>query len=231
MPGRYTGPREVLALLRVLRRTGAQALMVDTPRDVRLSAYATLLHRARIVYRYNLNYRRPRTHLMDRVYLSRVAGLVYQSRWIREDALAFAPWLGRKRSWRVPNGYDTALYLPRPDAGAAFRARHGIAADAVVAVTLAKLARHKGQEVAMAATRLRRAAEPSDDLHGTAGGGGRRCRARRGGSRGPSFAAGDLSQRRRRGDGLRSRGRGRGRRRHERADRPRRVRGIAGASR
>ena len=157
IPGRNTGPREVLALLKVLRATRTQVLMVDTPRDVRLSAYATLLHRARIVYRYNLNYRRPRTHLMDRVYLSRLAGLVYQSRWIREDALAFAPWLARKPSWRVPNGYDTAHYAPRPAAGAEFRARHGIARDAIIALTLAKLARHKGQEVAMAALEQLRA--------------------------------------------------------------------------
>ncbi len=57
--------------------------LTDTPRDVRLSAYATLLHRARIVYRYNLNYRRPRAHLMDQVYLSRVAACFYQSRYIR----------------------------------------------------------------------------------------------------------------------------------------------------
>ena len=151
IPGRNTGMREVLALTRVLRRTRSQAILVDTPRDVRLSAYATMLHRARIVYRYNLNYRRPRTHLMDRLYLSRVTGLVYQSRWIREEALAAAPWLARKPSWRVPNGYDTSRYAPRPEAGAEFRARHGIAPDTFVVLTLAKLARHKGQEVAMEA--------------------------------------------------------------------------------
>ncbi|HYC31142.1 MAG TPA: glycosyltransferase family 4 protein [Gemmatimonadales bacterium] len=172
IPGRDTGPREVLALLRALRAGRSQALIVDTPRDVRLSAYATLLHRAPIVYRYNLNYRRPRTHLMDRVYLSRLAGLVYQSRWIRDDALAFAPWLAAKPSWRVPNGYDTERYAPRPEAGAEFRARHGIAPDAVVALTLAKLARHKGQEVAMAALeRLR--ADGADIVYVVCGDGAR----------------------------------------------------------
>jgi hypothetical protein len=73
IPGRDTGPREVWALRRALKAVGAQAIVADTPRDVRLSFYAVLLHRARIVYRYNLNYRHPRNHLMDRVYLSRVA--------------------------------------------------------------------------------------------------------------------------------------------------------------
>ena len=76
IPGRNTGPREVWALLRVLRQIGAEALVVDTPRDVRLAAYATLLRPARIVYRYNLNYRRPRNDLMDRAYLKRVAACV-----------------------------------------------------------------------------------------------------------------------------------------------------------
>lgn len=157
IPGRDTGPREVRALLDALRDLAAEAVLVDTPRDVRLAAYATLLRRTRIVYRYNLNYRSPRTHLMDRVYLSRVAGLIYQSRWIRDEALAHAPRLARKPSWRVPNGYDTEHYAPRPAAGARFRAERAIPPDAFVVLTLAKLARHKGQEVVIAALdRLRR---------------------------------------------------------------------------
>jgi glycosyltransferase involved in cell wall biosynthesis len=177
IPGRDTGVREVRALLGVLRRTRSEVVMADTPRDVRLSAWATLLHRARIVYRYNLNYRRPRTHLSDRLYLSRLAGLIYQSRWIRDDALSFAPWLARKRAWRVPNGYDTARYAPRPEDGPAFRARHGIAPGTFVVLTLAKLARHKGQEVAMAALeQLRR--NGADVLYVVGGDGAREAELR-----------------------------------------------------
>jgi glycosyltransferase involved in cell wall biosynthesis len=161
LPGRDTGPSEVRALAGLLRRTATQAVLVDTPRDVRLAAYATLFRRARIVYRYNLNYRRPRTDLMDRVYLSRVSALIYQSRWIREQALAVVPHLARKPAFRIPNGYDTRLFAPRPDAGARFRAAHDIPRDAFVVLTLAKLARHKGQELAMAALdRVRRDGRP-----------------------------------------------------------------------
>jgi glycosyltransferase involved in cell wall biosynthesis len=157
LPGRDTGPREVVALFGLLRRAAAEAVLVDTPRDVRLAAYATLGRRARIVYRYNLNYRRPRTDLMDRVYLGRVTALIYQSRWIREEALAASPRLARKPAFRISNGYDTTVYAPRPDAGARFRAAQGIPPDAFVVLTLAKLARHKGQELAMAALdRVRR---------------------------------------------------------------------------
>jgi glycosyltransferase involved in cell wall biosynthesis len=149
IPGRDTGPREVWALRRTLRRVGAQAVIADTPRDVRLSFYATLLHRARIVYRYNLNYRRPRTHLMDRVYLGRVAACVYQSRYIQDDAAHHASWMRKIPSFHVPNGYDTSRYGPRPDAALAFRARYGIDPSARVVLSAAKLTRHKGQEVAI----------------------------------------------------------------------------------
>lgn len=157
IPGRDTGPREVLALRRALARIGAQAIVTDTPRDVRLSFYATLLHPARIVYRYNLNYRRPRTHLMDRVYLSRVAACVYQSRYIRDDARSHAAWMGRIAAYHIPNGYDTIRYAPSPDAAAAFRAVYGIPASALVVLSAAKLTRNKGHDVAIAAlSRVRR---------------------------------------------------------------------------
>jgi len=151
IPGRDTGPREVLALRRALARIGAEAIIADTPRDVRLSFYGTLLHRARIVYRYNLNYRRPRTHLMDRVYLSRVAACVYQSRYIREDAIGQAAWMGRIRSYHIPNGYDTSRHAPSADAAAAFRAVHRIPASARVVMSAAKLTRNKGHDIAIAA--------------------------------------------------------------------------------
>lgn len=151
LPGRDTGPREVLALWRTLRRTRAQAILTDTPRDIRLSAYATLLHRAPIVYRYNLNYRSHRSHLMDRVYMSRVAACFYQSRYIRKEAYAHAPRLKNLPSARIPNGYDTSFFAPNPEAGAAFRAQLGLAPGAALVLTSAKLTQNKGQDVAIEA--------------------------------------------------------------------------------
>ncbi len=151
IPGRNTGPREVWALLKVLREIDAHAVVVDTPRDVRLAAYATLVHRARLVYRYNLNYRRPRNDFMDRAYLRRVTACVYQSRYIQEDAKAHAPWMEEIRAFRIPNGYDLDRYAPSPELGLAFRERHGIAAGSRVVATTAKLTRNKGHEVAITA--------------------------------------------------------------------------------
>jgi glycosyltransferase involved in cell wall biosynthesis len=157
IPGRNTGPREVWALWRTLRRLGAQTVVVDTPRDVRLSAFATALHRAPIVYRYNLNYRRPRNHLVDRLYLRRLAACVFQSRYIQEEAVSQIPGIARLPGYQIPNGYDTARFAPRLEAGAALRARWGIPPATLVVLTSAKLTRNKGHEIAIAALdRVRR---------------------------------------------------------------------------
>lgn len=157
IPGRNTGPREIWALWRTLRSLGAETVVVDTPRDVRLSAFATALHRAPIVYRYNLNYRRPRNHLADRLYLRRLAACVFQSHYIQQEAVSQIPEIARLRGYQIPNGYDTDRFAPRPEAGAAFRAKWGVSAETLIVLTSAKLTRNKGHEVAIAALdRVRR---------------------------------------------------------------------------
>ena len=156
IPGRGTGLREVLALRRALADARAQAIIADRPPDMRLSFYATLLRPARIVYRYNLNSRRTGRRLMDRVYATRLAACVYQSRYIQETALRQASWMRRIPSYQIPNGYDTAQFAPQPEAGRTFRERYGIPASAHVVLSAGRLNRSKGQEVGIAAlARLR----------------------------------------------------------------------------
>jgi glycosyltransferase involved in cell wall biosynthesis len=151
IPGRNTGPREVWALLKVLRSLAVEAVVVDTPRDLRLAGWATLLHPAKVVYRYNLNYRRPRNHLADRMYARRVSACIFQSLFIQQEALRQERWVRRVRHYRVANGYDTNRFAPHPAAGEAFRRAWQIPATAMLVLTAAKLERHKGQEVAIAA--------------------------------------------------------------------------------
>lgn len=153
LPGRDTGLREVWALRRELRRTGAEAVLADSPRDVRLSAYATLMHRVPIVYRYNLN-DRPRSHLMDRIYMSRVSACFFQSRFIREQAYTRAPRLKRLVSRRIPNGYDTTAFARDPAAALGFRERYGIPPSTPIVLSSAKLTRRKGHDVALEALAL-----------------------------------------------------------------------------
>ena len=151
IPARNTGGREIRALLRTLRELAADLVLVDTPRDLRLAAWATLLHAVPLVYRYNLNYRRPRQHLGDRLYGRRVSACVFQSRYIEEHALQYEAWTARARRYRIPNGYDTLRFAPRPDAAIAFRETWQISASAKVVVTASKLEPGKGHDVALAA--------------------------------------------------------------------------------
>ena len=149
--GRNTGVREAWGLYGVLRDLKAEAIVVDTPRDLRLAALATLLHRARIVYRYNLNYRSPRDHLADRLYASRVAACVFQSAFIEDAARRQERWVPRVPGFRVANGYDTTRFVPRLDAAGAFRRKWNIRPDAFVMLTSAKLERNKGHDDAFEA--------------------------------------------------------------------------------
>jgi glycosyltransferase involved in cell wall biosynthesis len=159
LPARNTGPREVWALIRALRRLSAQAIVVDTPRDLRLAGYATLPLGTRVVYRYNLNYRPARGHLADRMYARRISLLVFQSRFIQEDAYRQSPWLRRIPQVQIPNGYDTDRYRPDRNSGLSFRAAHGIGPDRFVVVTPGKLARNKGHDVAFRALAIAAARE------------------------------------------------------------------------
>jgi glycosyltransferase involved in cell wall biosynthesis len=151
IPARNTGGREIIALLRTLRELAVDLVVADTPRDLRLAAWATLLHAAPLVYRYNLNYRRPRQHLGDRLYGRRVSACVFQSQYIEEHALLHEPWTARVRRYQIPNGYDTVRFAPRPAAAIAFRERWQIPASTKVVVTASKLEQGKGHDVALAA--------------------------------------------------------------------------------
>jgi glycosyltransferase involved in cell wall biosynthesis len=151
IPGQNTGPREVWALWRVLRRMAAQAIVVDTPRDLRLASLASLLHPAKVVYRYNLNYRPARNDLADRLYAGRVSACVFQSCFIQEEASRQAPWVARVPGYRVANGYDTELFVARPVQAAAFRRKWSIPAETPMVLTSAKLAHNKGHELAIRA--------------------------------------------------------------------------------
>jgi glycosyltransferase involved in cell wall biosynthesis len=121
-----TGPREVWALHRVLRDRGIGAIYADTPRDLRLSAYATRLRACPVAYRYNVNARPPRGDFGDKLFARAVSALVVLSRWVEERVALQEPWLAARPTVRIPNGFDTELFSPDPAAGAAVRQRLGL---------------------------------------------------------------------------------------------------------
>jgi hypothetical protein len=55
VPAGDTGVREASAVARLLRRIGADAILVDRPRDLRLAALASIRHPLAIVNCYNLS--------------------------------------------------------------------------------------------------------------------------------------------------------------------------------
>jgi glycosyltransferase involved in cell wall biosynthesis len=142
-----TGPRQVFALRAALR--DADAVLVDSPRDLRLAVLATLGRGVPIVYRYNLGHRAPRNDLADRLYSRRIAATVFQSAYIRELAVAGTPALARRPIHQIPNGFDVHALAPDPAAGAAFRATLGLAHDVPVVLTGSKLAHNKGHDTAL----------------------------------------------------------------------------------
>lgn len=146
-----TGLREARDLRHRLKELEPDALIVDKPRDLRLAAMATLGWRSAILYRYNVNALEPLPGISAQIMFRRVRGCIYQSERFRQQAVARAPWLARAPAWVIPNGYDVSRFLPDPEAGRGFRARHGIGAGIRLVLTVAALERGKGHEVALAA--------------------------------------------------------------------------------
>lgn len=159
LDGPGSGARDARTLRGVVLRHRVELLLADTPRDLRLSALVSLTRSSRVVYRCNLH--RPDLDLWDRLSLRRVAACIYQSRWLQEEAERNAPGLRRVLHSRIPNGYDVSRYAPNPEAGRGFRADWGIAPDAHVVMTHARLVPGKGHQVALAAlARLRASGIP-----------------------------------------------------------------------
>jgi glycosyltransferase involved in cell wall biosynthesis len=151
VPTADTGLREIRALRAQLRALNCEAVVADKARDLRLAGWATLQLPIAVLYRYNLSPSGPAPSLADRLVLARARMCIFQAAQVRSAALARIPLLARIPNRVVYNGYDTARYRPRPEAGMAFRARHGLAADRLVVLTLAALEMGKGQDVALRA--------------------------------------------------------------------------------
>lgn len=119
--------------------------MADTPRDLRLSVLAGLLTRRRVVYRYNMTYRKPPTDFGDRLYARRVSATVYLSEFIERHSKAAGAHFGGT-AYRIPNGFDTEVFTPDEHHAAAFRARFGLESGDAVVLTAGKLVKGKRLE-------------------------------------------------------------------------------------
>jgi glycosyltransferase involved in cell wall biosynthesis len=118
---RLTGAR---ALRHALRAYGADVLLADTARDVRLAALASLGTRTPIVY--CISTPDPPRDLLTRMLFARVRLTVFLSDGLARRALAAAPFMRRAAQRVIPNGVDCTFFRPDAAAGHAFRSRHGL---------------------------------------------------------------------------------------------------------
>jgi glycosyltransferase involved in cell wall biosynthesis len=149
-----TGAREVLSLLTVARANGTDVVIVDKPRDLRLAAWMSMVRQLHIVIRYNRVGKRRAARFVDRWTAGRAAAALYQNAYIQIKALAELPILGELKSFVIPNGYDANEIAVDPDAGAAWRASHGIAPDDLVVISVGFAEPEKRFDLAVDAMRL-----------------------------------------------------------------------------
>ncbi|HEX2249551.1 MAG TPA: glycosyltransferase family 4 protein, partial [Gemmatimonadales bacterium] len=102
-----TGWRQVATLARALRTHRIDVVMVDRPRDLRLSALASIWYPHVIVNRYNLSRHNPPIDLVSRMAYWRVAMTIFLSRTTAERTLQSAPYISRRPYRIIPGAVDT----------------------------------------------------------------------------------------------------------------------------
>lgn len=132
VPSRNTGLKETLALRRLLRDHGVQALVADRPRDLRIGALASADRQIPLIYRFNVRRDRPPTDLVTRLAYRRVAATIFLTPGWAERTLLRAPFMARTPYRIIWNGVDVAAFRPDPGAGMAFRERHGLGTGPVL---------------------------------------------------------------------------------------------------
>lgn len=124
---RSTSLRAAFRVRAELRDFGAEVLVVDRPRDLRLGHLATLGTKVALVSRYNSHAPNPPCDLMTRLaYRFGVKGTIFLTQEKADHILRAAPWMRRSPHRVIAEGISLEAF--RPDAGAAaeFRAHHGL---------------------------------------------------------------------------------------------------------
>lgn len=140
---RATNLRTALRIRAALRAFGAEVLMVDRPRDLRLGTLATLGTAVGIVNRYNSHAPRPPSDVLTRLgYRLRVRETVFLTHEMADRILAMAPWMGRVTHRVIAEGISLEAFRPDAADAAAFRATHGLG-DAPFVLAVGSLTNEK----------------------------------------------------------------------------------------
>lgn len=121
---RSTNLRTARHLRAELKAFGADLLIVDRPRDLRLGFLATIWSRVALVYRYNAHAPAPPSDfLMRAAYLLKVRETVFLTEERAARMLPLAPWMRRRPHCVIHEGISMDQFCPDPAAAAEFRAR------------------------------------------------------------------------------------------------------------
>jgi glycosyltransferase involved in cell wall biosynthesis len=126
LPVGHTTWKGARALRQALGRDGlgADLVLVDRARDIRLAAFASL--GTPLVVVYCISTPRPPRDLLTRLAFRRVAATVFLTQQLAQSALAEAPFMRRAGQHVIPNGVDCDVFRPDEAAGRAFRQRHAL---------------------------------------------------------------------------------------------------------
>jgi glycosyltransferase involved in cell wall biosynthesis len=138
-----TNLRTALKLRAELKAFGADVLVVDRPRDLRLGMLATVGTRVALVNRYNSHAPRPPRDLLTRLaYRFGVRDTIFLTKGMAQRILQAAPWMRRANHRVIPEGISLEEFRPDPQGAAEFRARHGLG-DAPFVLTVGALTKEK----------------------------------------------------------------------------------------
>ncbi|MDQ8153615.1 MAG: glycosyltransferase family 4 protein [Gemmatimonadota bacterium] len=153
-----TSLRTALRLRRELRTFGAEVLVVDRPRDLRLGMLATIGTKIALVSRYNSHAPKPPCDVLTRLaYRFVVRELIFLTHGMAHRVLTAAPWMRRPGHCVIPEGICLSTFRPDAEAAAAFRARHALG-DAPFVLAVGALTREK--RTAMIVDAMRRMPTP-----------------------------------------------------------------------
>ena len=144
---RSTNLRTARRVRAELDACGAQVLMVDRPRDLRLGTLATLGTRIAIVNRYNSHAPHPPRDVLTRLaYRLRVRETVFLTHEMAERVLGLAPWMRRVPHRVIPEGISVEVFHSDASAARAFRVNHTLG-DMPFVLTVGALTREKRVEM------------------------------------------------------------------------------------
>lgn len=138
-----TSWRTARALRAQLAAFGAEVLIVDRPRDLRLGLFATVATNVALVNRYNSHKPLPPRDFVTRLaYRVGVRETIFLTLQKAEQVLACAPWMRRAPHRIIAEGVCHKQFRPDADAATAFRKRYGLG-DEPFLLTVGALTREK----------------------------------------------------------------------------------------